>query len=188
MSYHQTVELAQVPNQPWRNGGGLTRELLVWPDVHDWTLRVSVARIDQSGPFSSFREIDRWIALIDGAGLCLYLPRGEKTLVKGDEPLFFDGEAAPQCTLLEGPTLDLNYMVRRGAGTSRMTTAGPGSALESRTLWRGLFAAGDVLLEIDGVDHPLRAGTLVWSDRQDGTTWCIHERSHGPAWWMWLES
>ena len=36
--------------------------------------------------------------------------------------------------------------------------------------------------------HPLRAGTLVWSDRQDGITWRIHERSsRGPAWWMWLE-
>ena len=188
MSFFETVELAQVPNQPWRNGGGLTREMLVWPDPYDWKLRVSVARIDQSGAFSSFWDIDRWIALIDGAGICLYLPRGEKTIVKGDAPLFFEGEAAPHCTLLEGPTLDLNLMVRRGAGTSQMAVARRGSALESRTMWRGLFAAGEVLLEIEGVDHPLRAGTLVWSDRQDGITWRIHERSLGLAWWMWLET
>ena len=41
--------------QPWRNGGGRTRELLVWPagdglgGTTDWQLRVSVADITKNG-------------------------------------------------------------------------------------------------------------------------------------------
>ena len=39
---------------PWRNGGGRTRELLAWPHVADWKVRVSIADIDRDGPFSAF--------------------------------------------------------------------------------------------------------------------------------------
>ncbi|MDW3472061.1 HutD family protein [Escherichia coli] len=27
------------PLQPWRNGGGVTRQLLAWPDDENWLLR-----------------------------------------------------------------------------------------------------------------------------------------------------
>ena len=43
------VQLSAVPPQPWRNGGGSTRELLAWPAAADWKLRVSLATIAQDG-------------------------------------------------------------------------------------------------------------------------------------------
>ena len=42
----QIAPLAGAAAQPWRNGGGITRELLAWPVASDqWALRVSVAQI-----------------------------------------------------------------------------------------------------------------------------------------------
>ena len=33
------VRLQDCPAQPWRNGGGLTRELLAWPQGQAWQQR-----------------------------------------------------------------------------------------------------------------------------------------------------
>ncbi|MBK9135554.1 MAG: HutD family protein [Betaproteobacteria bacterium] len=67
----------------------------------------------------------------------------------GDEPIAFAGEAAPGCTLVSGATLDLNLMVRRGAGAApRRSSAGSAgtsmrlarspSSQRSRHPWRAL--------------------------------------------------
>ena len=66
---HARVRLADCPPQPWRNGGGVTRELLAWPQAADWRLRVSVADIERDGPFSPFPGVDRWFAVIEGDGV-----------------------------------------------------------------------------------------------------------------------
>ncbi|MFN9927385.1 MAG: HutD family protein, partial [Phenylobacterium sp.] len=47
---------------PWKNGGGITRELAVWPpgaSFDDFVWRVSMAEVHQDGPFSSFPGVDR---------------------------------------------------------------------------------------------------------------------------------
>jgi uncharacterized protein len=43
----------------------------------------------------------------------LALPGGERTLTPADEPVPFAGEAAPDCHLVDGPTRDLNLMLKR---------------------------------------------------------------------------
>jgi uncharacterized protein len=138
-----TLRLADCPETPWRNGGGRTRELLAWPRADEWQVRVSVARIEANGPFSAFPGIDRFFAVLGGAGVVLGLTRGDVRLHRGDPALAFPGEAAPLCRLIDGPTRDLNLMLRRGAH-------GP---------WRGLYA-DDTLWWSDEVDEvlPQRAG------------------------------
>ena len=120
------VQLADCPFVPWRNGGGRTRELLMWPGANGWLLRVSVAEIEADGPFSRFPGIDRWFAVLGGAGVVLTLPQGEVTLRPGSAAVAFAGETAPACRLIDGPTRDLNLMWRRGG----------------RTAWRGVFDGG----------------------------------------------
>ena len=39
----QVVSLDDVEPKPWRNGGGITRELLAWPHASEWRIRISVA-------------------------------------------------------------------------------------------------------------------------------------------------
>ncbi|MGI4858448.1 MAG: HutD/Ves family protein, partial [Janthinobacterium lividum] len=58
----------------WKNGGGTTSEIAVWPraasfDAFVW--RVSVAEIAQDGAFSDFPGVDRTIVLLSGAGMDL---------------------------------------------------------------------------------------------------------------------
>ncbi len=110
-----------VPAQRWRNGGGVTRELLAWPSSEHWVLRLSVADIEQDGPFSSFPGVDRWFAVLSGHGVRLGTERRFVTATDG--PFRFEGESAPSCELVEGPTRDLNLMVKRGAGDAWMTRA-----------------------------------------------------------------
>jgi len=114
------VRLADVPATPWRNGGGVTRELAMWPDAGDWAWRMSVADVDQSGPFSKFEGIERWFAVVEGAGVQLDVAGAAHRMTTADAPLFFDGGAATGCELIDGKTCDFNLMVRRGSKPSRM--------------------------------------------------------------------
>ena len=67
----RSVSLASVPPQPWKNGGGTTRELLAWPTGADWRVRLSVAEVVADGPFSRFEGVQRWFAVLGGAGVRL---------------------------------------------------------------------------------------------------------------------
>ena len=67
----QVVRVDSAAPQAWRNGGGVTRELLVWPNAEDWLVRLSVAEIERDGPFSAFAGVDRWFAVLSGAGVLL---------------------------------------------------------------------------------------------------------------------
>ena len=185
MTIH-AVHLADCPPQPWRNGGGTTRELLAWPQAADWRLRVSVADIERDGPFSSFPDVERWFVVTDGEGVELALPNGPASVGAGDAPLRFDGEAAPACQLLHGPTHDLNLMHRRGTGVAALRKAHAGDTLDGSYAWRALYVADEALLDLDEHTEPLSAGTLLWSDAVEAQSWRL--RTGGRAWWLTLEA
>lgn len=188
MSLHR-IRLADVAPEPWRNGGGSTRVLLAWPDAAHWRLRVSVAEIAADGPFSPFPGVERWFAVIAGAGVRLALPDGPAVLQAGDAPRRFDGEAAPGCTLLDGPTQDLNLMAHRDAGQPGMALAHPGGELGAGCTWRGLYVADAATLETggpNGIVEPLGAGTLLWTESADDAPWTLRQGRR--AWWLWLEA
>lgn len=183
------VRLEDCPTQPWRNGGGLTRELLLWPTAttnaatQDWAVRVSVADITRDGPFSSFPGVERWFAVLEGSGVTLGLPGGERRLKRGDTPVQFAGTDAPACHLIEGPTRDLNLMVRHGTG--RMWKAQAGEPVDSRTRWRALYAATRVRVQTPaGHTETLEPGTLMWGDEADTGRWALMDQAL--AFWMTL--
>jgi len=51
------ITIKSVPAVPWRNGGGLTREIAraAGRTSQDWAWRVSIAEIDRGGPFFCIR-------------------------------------------------------------------------------------------------------------------------------------
>jgi environmental stress-induced protein Ves len=108
------VSLEAAAPQPWRNGGGLTRELLVWPGGDAWKARISVADIGADGPFSRFERIERWFAVLEGQGVDLDVGGGRQRLTAGSPPFRFSGEAPVQCTLVDGATRDFNLMADPG--------------------------------------------------------------------------
>ena len=105
---------AQAVPVPWRNGGGVTRELLREPaegEAFDW--RVSVAQVDQDGPFSSFPGFERVLVLLTGDGLDLHTPRGTVRLRAPFGAHRFPGEQPIDAILPGGGTTDFNLMWRR---------------------------------------------------------------------------
>ena len=175
------VLAADVVPQPWRNGGGSTRELLTWPGGGDWALRVSLAVVAQDGPFSAWPGVRRWFAVVEGGGVELGLPEGPVCVAAGSPPLQFAGDAAPPCRLLDGPTQDLNLMVRRGRGAMRR--AMPATAAPTGTPWRALYTADAATLALDGAVMPLPAGTLAWLHSDEPVGWQLQDEPVR-AWWL----
>ena len=195
---HQ-VRLQDAMAQPWRNGGGTTRELLVWRS-QPWTLRVSVADIERDGPFSAYPGVHRAFTVLEGAGVELSWAGTAQLLLAGDAPCHFDGAQAPGCRLLDGPTRDLNLMVLATAGRACMHRAEVGSLWPAGTLWRGLYVHGAARANFGSGEVEVPPATLCWSDDSDerqqsngrkssdesAAAWQL--RSGGPAWWLALQT
>lgn len=100
---------------PWKNGGGLTREILKVPAnvaVFDW--RLSLATIENPGPFSAFDDYERTLVLVRGAGVELdFGPHGQMTLRIPGQMAEFDGAWTTACKLIDGPSTDLNLIVAK---------------------------------------------------------------------------
>ena len=115
MNWHQ-VPLDSIAPTAWRNGGGTTRELLAWPHPGEWTVRISVADVARSGPFSAYPGVSRWFAVLAGEGVMLDIEGARHALRPDADPVQFDGAARVHCDLPSGATQDFNLMLRGGAG------------------------------------------------------------------------
>ena len=110
--------------KPWKNGGGSTRDVAASPEgatLADFDWRVSVAEVEQDGPFSAFPDVDRVIMLLEGSEMVLTVNGATYTLGRLDM-LAFAGEDDTTCRVPAGATRDLNLMTRRGraAGSVRV--------------------------------------------------------------------
>lgn len=100
---------------PWKNGGGLTKEILKAPaDAAEFDWRLSLATIGRPGPFSSFEHYDRTLVLVRGAGVELdFGAHGRAVLRAPGQLAAFDGAWATSCTLIDGPSSDLNLIISK---------------------------------------------------------------------------
>lgn len=111
------IPYASLEPAPWKNGGGSTTEIAVFPpgaafDEFDW--RISLATIAHDGPFSIFRGIDRTLALVDGPGVSLDIDGDSRFVLNEEAPIVeFSGEARVSALMLGEPTTDFNVMTRR---------------------------------------------------------------------------
>ncbi|AKA37034.1 HutD family protein [Yersinia ruckeri] len=116
-------DYADLPVSRWRNGGGETREIACWPvGGNDFGWRVSIATIEQNGPFSAFPGVDRSIMLLGGEGVRLYsVDRIDHYLSKLYRPFSFPGDVPLEARLLGGSSQDFNVMTRRGCWQAGVT-------------------------------------------------------------------
>ncbi len=134
-------------DMPWKNGGGVTRELLKLPHPSDparFLARLSIARVAASGPFSVFPGVDRIIMLLEGEGMALSIAGApEVVLDRRWQPFAFPGDARSDCRLLGGTVRDFNLMVDRATAeaTLEVVRLAPG---ELRTI----AGASTVLLHV----------------------------------------
>jgi environmental stress-induced protein Ves len=105
---------------PWKNGGGVTYEALRVPrGGSSFRWRVSVARIDVSGPFSDFAEYNRKMVLLQGSGVTLrFAGKASREIREIGDLVEFDGAESTYCELLNGPCVDLNLMIAKSVEAS----------------------------------------------------------------------
>lgn len=159
----QVVSLEDVEPRPWRNGGGLTRELLAWPHASEWRVRISIADIERDGPFSHFPAAERWFAVLQGKGVQLTVGGGRQQLTPTSDPFCFSGNAQVDCELLDGPTRDFNLMTLPGAGRLlRVHDDAHVGVVRARTLVAGYAPRGGSIAVYDEYVLDLAPETLVW--------------------------
>ena len=158
----RVVRCIDVPAQRWRNGGGLTRELLAWPTANDWQVRISVADIELDGPFSIYAGVDRWFTVLQGQGVELSVGAELHRLERGDAPLHFAGDLSATCRLLDGPTRDLNLMLRQATGS--MQIAADAQDWSPGATQCGLFSAVAGRCQSNAMDVAVPAYSLLWFD------------------------
>lgn len=170
----QRFTRSRLPSTPWKNGGGSTSEVMVWPvgaGIDDFDWRVSIATIAKSGPFSIFPGVDRRIMLLEGDDVQLSSVDGANAhpVLTPLQPFAFDGDTPLGCTLLGGASTDLNVMTRRSRyrselevlRTSGVLAAAPhGLLLTLGGRWRVKERAGG-----SGAPMTLTVGEgLYWTD------------------------
>jgi environmental stress-induced protein Ves len=172
---------------PWKNGGGLTREILKVPaDAAAFDWRLSLATIESAGPFSAFDGYARTLVLVRGAGVELdFGPHGQATLHAPGQMATFDGAWATRCTLIEGPATDLNLIVAKERAQAqarliRVTTA----ELIRTSGWEETLLcciSGSARIEnASGSVATLRALDVARCSAEDGVVTCAPQDS-GPA-------
>jgi environmental stress-induced protein Ves len=111
-------QMARIKNETerwksWKNGGGLTCEIAVYPPlatIEDFLWRISIAKIESSGPFSQFRNTHRSLVLLDGNGIsCVFSDQTVKLIDSGGM-IKFSGERSLYCEPIDGACIVLNVM------------------------------------------------------------------------------
>jgi hypothetical protein len=152
MTLHRFT-VTDLPAMPWKNGGGVTREIVCLPPgagMNDFDCRVSIAHIANDGPFSAFPGVDRVITLLSGGGVHL-LSEGGEVNHRLDTPLTpfaFAGEAPIHARLLAGDCHDFNVMTRRSACSASLQVLR--SACDWPAVSKGLFMAVQGLWQLEG--------------------------------------
>lgn len=142
----EKIPCAAQPLVPWRNGGGVTREVARADGQGGFRWRVSVAQVASDGPFSSYPGVDRLLWLLRGAGMELRMPNGVQRLDRRFAKFAFAGEMPVDARLLDGPTEDLNVM------TQRATTRCDAEIVElaGERAWELADAGEALVLALDG--------------------------------------
>jgi environmental stress-induced protein Ves len=173
-----------LPAMPWKNGGGVTREIVSLPPgagINDFDWRVSIAHIASDGPFSAFPGVDRIITLLSGGGVHLQSEGGEVNhrLDMPLAPLAFAGESPIHARLLAGDCHDFNVMTRRAVCSASL------QVLRSACDWpaneQGLLMAVQGRWQLEGAQAEtlLPQQGLWWSE--PCPAWRLQPKGDGAA-------
>lgn len=156
--------------QPWKNGGGETREVFVSPPgagFEDFLWRVSIADVASDGPFSRFEGIDRVLTVLSGTLDLAFEGQPSQRLDVASAPFVFPGDIACTGTLPQGPVRDLNVMVRRGVAEARVRRVAAGQPVTAPSAGAGarlLVFLAPATLVVDGAAQALEPLDAVLAD------------------------
>ncbi len=105
----RTFPLDELVEIPWKNGGGITREIAKATGPKGFAWRLSIADVTEAGPFSTFPGMTRILTVIDGDGLVLTQGDVSNTL-RLCEPFRFSGDVLISSNLLDVSIRDFNVI------------------------------------------------------------------------------
>jgi environmental stress-induced protein Ves len=141
----------------WRNGGGVTHEVLACPPGEHFDWRISIADVDSDGPFSPFSGCARIITVLRGSGMALTIDGVTHVLDRRFEPFRFDGDAATDCRLLAGSVVDFNVIHRHDLPVTVDIHTGPDTLGPIR---RAVVVALDNPVEVRASDQRIDLAPL----------------------------
>ena len=81
----QIIRFADLKAEPWRNGGGVTREIARQASADGgWDWRLSIADVTKAGDFSPVPGMERVLTVIEGELLLLTVDGAERPLEARD--------------------------------------------------------------------------------------------------------
>lgn len=178
MSITLLTAAARAP-QAWRNGGGVTFEVAraAAPAgaALEFLWRVSIARVERAGPFSSFAGFERLITVIDGTGMTLRGLAPEDIELRPCEVLCFDGAASVAGLLPGGPVSDLNVIYDPRRCRARLTII-EHALRERRAACAHLLllnlADGPIECSCDGGSQRMELHDALWIRAPDAIVSC----------------
>lgn len=147
--------------QPWRNGGGLTREVVSYPpgsSLEDFDWRLSLAEVEKPGPFSLFPGVDRFLTVLRGK-LELRFQSGTFAALSSQDRdvLAFSGDDPVVGGPVDGSVSDLNLMVKRSRFRGKLEYIGCGThdLRHNKAETTFIFALNDMRAALNGKDFTL---------------------------------
>ena len=150
---------------PWANGRGTSYEIASdRNESGEWAWRLAMAPVNEDGPFSRIECVNRSLAVVDGAGMQLSVDR-KKLQCLPMQVVRFRGDAITEATLLDGPIMDINLMVRRKVADCEM-------AIVSDT---GLLRGASIVVAIGGSAQVKCGDSAIGLERHDSMLECDAE-------------
>ena len=150
---------------PWANGRGTSYEIASDRiESGEWTWRLAMAPVNEDGPFSPIECVNRFLAVVEGAGMLMSVDR-KKLQCLPMQVVRFRGDAITEATLLDGPIMDINLMVRRKETEGEM-------AIVSDT---GLLRGASIVVAVGGSAQVKCGDTTIDLERHDSMLECDAE-------------
>ena len=105
----QIIDISKLSEMPWKNGGGVTREVAQAAGPNGFAWRLSIADVSTEGAFSHFPGMSRILTVIEGTGLKLQSP-SKTHEVPLLAPFSFSGDSDMRSVLNDGAIRDFNVI------------------------------------------------------------------------------
>ena len=107
----ELFKAAARPEMPWKNGGGMTRLVASAPGKgREFGWRMSLADVNEAGPFSVFPGISRLMGILEGRLRLEVKGMATVELAPGSPAFAFPGDAPTFGAPLGGMVRDINLM------------------------------------------------------------------------------
>ncbi len=105
----EILRFTDLLDKPWKNGGGITREIAMGRTTDHIVWRMSRADVAKDGAFSDFAGLVRILTVVSNNSMGLEHAGGTIDVERWN-PVRFDGGLKVSSCLKDGPLTDLNLM------------------------------------------------------------------------------